>query len=108
MAGGGAQEAAGNRNTASTSTDNTVTFNAAPSITGFTPASGPVGTIVTISGTGFVGVTAVTFNAVSAGFIVDSATSMRAEVPAGATTRPIPVSTPPGTGGPTTSLTGRG
>src|SRR5207302_2814105 len=68
-----------------------------PTITSFSPASGPVGTSVTISGTNFSGATAVTFNTVSAGFVVDSATSMRAQVPSGATTGPIGVTTPGGT-----------
>ena len=69
----------------------------APRIASFSPASGPVGTTVTISGTNFSGATAVTFNTVSAGFVVDSATSMRAQVPSGATSGPIRVTTPGGT-----------
>src|SRR5439155_19801073 len=108
IAAGGASDAAGNTNTASTSTDNSVTFNTpAPTIASFTPASGPVGTAVTITGTNFTGTTAVSFNTVSAAFIVDSATSMRAEVPAGATTGPIRVTTPGGTatGGTSSTVT---
>src|SRR5213593_2523531 len=68
-----------------------------PTITGFTPASGPVGTSVTISGTNFSGATAVRFNGVGATFMVNSATSIQATVPAGATTGPISVITPGGT-----------
>lgn len=82
--------------TATSSTSFTVTT-PAPTITTFTPTSGPAGTVVTITGTNFTGATAVTFNAVGAGFIVDSATSVRAEVPAGASTGPISVTTPGGT-----------
>jgi len=82
--------------TATSSTSFTVTV-PAPTITSFTPTSGPVGTTVTISGTNFSRATAVTFNAVSAGFVVDSATSMRAQVPSGATSGPIRVTTPGGT-----------
>jgi hypothetical protein len=65
-------------------------------ITGFSPTSGVVGTSVTISGTGFAGATAVTFNGVSAAFTVDSATRIRATVPGGATTGPIAVTAPGG------------
>ncbi len=57
-----------------------------PTITSFSPASGPVGTSVTISGTNFTGATGVTFNGTSAGFTVASATSITTTVPAGATT----------------------
>ena len=97
---GVAQDAAGSTNTASTSTDNSVTFSttpSAPTFASFTPAGGPVGTVVTITGANFTGATAVTFNTVSAAFLVDSATSLRAQVPAGATTGPIRVTTPGGT-----------
>src|SRR6266851_940226 len=54
----------------------------APTITGFSPTSGPVGTNVTINGTNFTGATAVMFNGVSASFIVSSATAIQATVPA--------------------------
>src|SRR5207244_707891 len=70
----------------------------APTITSFTPTSGPVGTRVTISGTNFTGATTVTFNGVSASFTVTSATTIQATVPTGATTGPLSVTTPGGTG----------
>src|SRR5207237_1248076 len=68
-----------------------------PTITGFTPASGPVGTSVTISGTNFTGTTGVAFNGASATFTVDAATSIQTTVPTGAMTGTISVTTPGGT-----------
>ena len=70
-----------------------------PTITSFTPTSGPVGVIVTINGTGFTGATAVKFNGkpITQG-VVNSATKITAVVPTGATTGPISVTTPSGTG----------
>jgi len=56
----------------------------APTITGFTPASGPSGTSVTITGTNYTGATSVTFGAVSAGFTVVSDTQIQTTVPVGA------------------------
>jgi hypothetical protein len=67
------------------------------SVTGFAPASGPVGTIVTIRGTGFVSVSAVRFNGKPARFLRDSATQIRAQVPVGARTGRVSVTTPSGT-----------
>src|SRR2546422_32958 len=77
----------------------------APTLTSFTPTSGPVGTSVTISGTNFTGATAVTFNGVSASFPVTSATAIQATVPPGATTGPLSVTTPGGTATNTTNFT---
>jgi len=57
------------------------------------PAMGPVGTAVTLTGTGFTigtGTTSVKFNGIEAqGFTVVSATTIKATVPAGATTGSI-------------------
>src|SRR3989441_2974378 len=69
----------------------------APTISSFSPASGGVGTSVTINGTSFTGASAVRFNGVSAGFTVNSSTSIAATVPSGASTGPISVTTPGGT-----------
>jgi len=77
-----------------------------PAITKFTPVSGPVGTSVTITGTNFTGATAVKFNGTAATVrTVNSATSITATVPAGATTGKISVITPGGTGVSTDSFT---
>ena len=73
------------------------TIVAAPTITGFTPESGRVGTVVTITGTNFTGTTAVKFGNKSATFTVTSATSISATVPNGAKTGSISVTTPAGT-----------
>ncbi|HSY49460.1 MAG TPA: LamG-like jellyroll fold domain-containing protein [Thermoanaerobaculia bacterium] len=63
----------------------------APSVTGFTPASGSIGTSVVITGTGFSGVSSVTFNGTSATFTVNSTSQITATVPAAATTGLITV-----------------
>jgi hypothetical protein len=70
---------------------------APPTVSGFNPASGFVGTGVTIDGTNFTGATAVRSNGISASFTVNSNTSITATVPNGATTGPISVQTPIGT-----------
>jgi hypothetical protein len=63
-----------------------------PVINGFSPTSGPVGTLVTINGSGFTGVTDVRFfNGVSANYTFVSDTQITATVPSGATTGPISV-----------------
>jgi hypothetical protein len=73
-------------------------FVVTPTITGFTPTSGPVGTVVTITGTAFTGATAVSFNNTNANaFTVNGATQVTATVPAGATTGLVRVTTPAGT-----------
>jgi uncharacterized repeat protein (TIGR03803 family) len=70
---------------------------AAPTISGFSPTSGGAGTSVTITGTSFIGATAVEFNGAGAAFTVDSATQITATVPASATTGPLTVTTANGT-----------
>jgi hypothetical protein len=70
-----------------------------PTITSFTPTTGPIGTIVTITGTNFTGATALTFGGTSATtFTVGSSTQVTATVPTGATTGKICVTTPSGHG----------
>ncbi|MBK0403323.1 IPT/TIG domain-containing protein [Adhaeribacter sp. BT258] len=69
----------------------------APTITTFSPASGPINTAVTITGTNFTNVSSVRFNGIAAGFTQNSATSITATVPIGTSTGPITVTTPGGT-----------
>jgi photosystem II stability/assembly factor-like uncharacterized protein len=78
----------------------------APTISSFTPTSGPVGTIVTLTGTHFTGASAVAFNGTAAAtFSAASDTRITATVPAGATTGAIAVTTPGGSASSTTSFT---
>jgi uncharacterized repeat protein (TIGR03803 family) len=73
-------------------------FVVTPHITSFKPTSGPVGTVVTITGTTFTHATQVTFGGVSAtSFAVDSGTQITATVPVGAVTGTIDVTTSGGT-----------
>jgi outer membrane protein assembly factor BamB len=73
-------------------------YAAAPTIKSFKPASGPVGTTVTIAGTGFAAPATVMFNGVAATSpAVVSATKITATVPTTATTGKISVTTGAGT-----------
>ncbi len=69
----------------------TVTEPAAIVISGFMPNTGPVGTVVTISGSGFTGATDVQFNGLTASYTVDNDGQITATVPLSATTGPITV-----------------
>lgn len=73
-------------------------YAAAPTITSFSPASGKSGDTVTIIGTGFTAASVVKFNSkVVTTLTVNSATSISATVPSGATTGSITVTTTGGT-----------
>ena len=76
-----------------------------PTVSSFTPSSGWPGSSVTISGSAFTGATAVTFDGLAAAFTVDSDSQITATVPPAATTGPISVTTPSGTGGSPASFT---
>jgi bacillolysin len=76
----------------------TLTCADVPTISSFTPSSGPGSTSVAITGSKFTGATSVSFNGTPASFTVNSATSISTTLPAGATTGPITVQTPLGTG----------
>lgn len=81
-------------------------INQAPTITGFTPTSGPVGTVVTINGTLFTGATRVTFGGTSATtFTVVSATQITATVPRRSRSGKIGVVTPAGSAASATNFT---
>lgn len=68
-----------------------------PSISSFTPKKGAVGKSVTVIGTNLEGATAVTFGGVEAGITSDSVGSLTVQVPAGAGSGVIEVTTPGGT-----------
>jgi len=77
-----------------------------PTVTSFTPASGPRGTIVTLTGTNFTGATAVSFNGINTTlFTVNSPTQITATVPAGASSGLVRVTTPGGTSASATGFT---
>ncbi len=63
-------------------------------VTGKSASSGAVGSLVTITGSGFVGVSSVKFGSVPAAFTVNSNSSLTATVPAGAQAAPIVLSKP--------------
>ncbi|MEY4071562.1 MAG: hypothetical protein RL721_2176, partial [Candidatus Eisenbacteria bacterium] len=69
---------------------------APPVVTSFDPLGGGVGTLVTLTGTGFTGTTSVRFGSLSAAFAVQSDTRLQVTVPTGAATSFIEVSNPAG------------
>jgi hypothetical protein len=81
-------------------------YEGSPAVTVVSPGSGPTsgGTSVTISGTGFLTATAVTFGSTAAtAFTVSSSTQITATSPAGTGTADITVTTPFGTSTSTTA-----
>lgn len=68
-----------------------------PTLTSFAPTSGPVGSSVTLTGSGLTSTTAVSFGGSAAFFKVASDTKVTAIVPAGAVSGPITVTTAGGT-----------
>jgi uncharacterized repeat protein (TIGR03803 family) len=68
-------------------------FKVFPTLTGFSPTSGPVGTSVTITGTGLTQTTKVTFDGKSATFAVISDAEITADVPANAVTGKVAITT---------------
>jgi uncharacterized repeat protein (TIGR03803 family) len=80
-------------------------FLVTPQITRFTPASGAVGTLVTITGVSLAQTTHVTIGGKGATFTVKSDTEVTATVPTGATTGKIQATTPGGTATSSTNFT---
>ncbi|HEX9505025.1 MAG TPA: DUF6531 domain-containing protein, partial [Acidimicrobiia bacterium] len=80
-----------------------------PSITSVVPASGPVGTFVTITGINFEpGATQVSFNGLGAVLRTVTATQVTTTVPIGATTGPLTVTNSRGSGSQTFTVTTTG
>jgi uncharacterized repeat protein (TIGR03803 family) len=89
--------------TGGTTLTSSQTFKVLPTVASFSPTSGPVGTPVMITGTGLTQTTAVTFGGVKATNItVNSDTQVTADVPTGAKTGKIGITTK---GGKVTSKT---
>ena len=85
--------------TSATSGADQFTYIPAPTVTAIAPGSGPQagGTVVTITGTNFTGVTAVSFGATPAtSFTFNSSTSITATAPAGSGVIDVRVTTPGG------------
>jgi hypothetical protein len=76
------------------------TYVGAEYVGSLSPSSGVAGDQVTINGSGFYGISAVSFNGTPATFAVNSFQQITATVPAGATTGPVTVT---GSGGATSS-----
>jgi hypothetical protein len=67
-----------------------------PTVSGFSPASGPIGIKVVITGKGLIQASKVTFGSKNATFVVNSDTAVTATVPTGAVTSKITITTPGG------------
>lgn len=79
--------------TGSTTLSTLSVYKIKPTLKSFTPSSGPVGTPVTIDGTGLTQASKVTFNGTTASFTVDSDSEITATVPAEATSGKIEITT---------------
>ena len=66
----------------------------APTLTGFSPSTGPAGTNVTITGSGFLSATGVSFNGTAATYTIVSDTQITTTSPIGATSGKISVTNP--------------
>jgi hypothetical protein len=88
-----------------TSSSSFMVTNVVPTISSFTPNSGPIGASVDIVGAHLYSLISVTFNGTAAaGWTVNSDTEIHATVPRGATTGPISVTTTSGTGSSSSSF----
>lgn len=75
----------------------TAVYYGMPGITNFTPTRGTNGTVVTVSGTNFLGATAVLFNGLNASINSNNGNQIMTSVPVGAQSGPISVVGPAGT-----------
>ncbi len=102
-----ARDLAGNEDPTPAAVIFTVRFG--PSITSVDPASGPIGTFVTLTGTNFEpGATQVTFNGLAAAVRTVTAAQITTTVPIGATTGPLTVTTSRGSASVTFTVTATG
>jgi hypothetical protein len=74
-----------------------VGYSTVPAVTTISPPSGTAEQTVTITGTGFVAATGVSFGTVSAAMTIVSDTQITATIPAGTGTVDVTVTTPAGT-----------
>jgi hypothetical protein len=80
------------------STGDRYTYDAAPAVSAISPATGSAGTVVTLTGTGFISGASVKFGTIPATKTVwVSTTQLKATVPAGSGTVPVTVTTAGGT-----------
>ncbi len=91
--------------TGSTKLSTTAIYKITPTYKSFTPPSGPVGTVVTFTGTGLTQTTKVTIDKISAAFTVVSDSEITATVPTGASTGKIVVTTKGGSATSSTEFT---
>ena len=77
----------------------------APTLTGFSPSTGPAGTSVTLTGSGFLSATGVSFNGTAATYTVVSDTQITTTSPIGATSGKISVTNPTDTATSASSFT---
>lgn len=80
-------------NGSGSSTSTTTTYTQ-PYIAGFSPASGPVGTVIAVSGNGFTGLSGVKVGSTAATFQVVGDTQLKITVPSGATSGQLALSNP--------------
>ncbi len=81
---------------ADASNNRVLSYFVTPVITSITPTSGPVGTAVTIKGTGLLFATAVTLHGLHATIVKDTSTKIKVGIPSGATKGKLKVVTPGG------------
>jgi hypothetical protein len=94
--------------TGSTTLTSAQTFKVKPKVTSFSPPSGPIGTLVTINGSGLIQATSVKFGTVKATtFTVVSDSEVTADVPSGLANGAVTISitTPGGTANSATKFT---